>query len=95
MMINIEGHEILANLTRLYIERQFCKMQALDSLSARGEDPMAHAPEWASKRRFETVPKMMVTKMYHKENNVAPLRPQCFSTMSQKHPLKPVEQSGW
>ncbi|KAJ9121924.1 hypothetical protein QFC24_004506 [Naganishia onofrii] len=93
--INIEGHEILANLTRLYIERQFCKMQALETLSSRGEDPSIQSSEWASKHRFDTVPKMMVTKMYHKENNVAPLRPQCFSTMSQKHPLKPAEQSGW
>ncbi|KAJ9121925.1 hypothetical protein QFC24_004507 [Naganishia onofrii] len=92
--INIEGHELLASLTTLYLERQFCKMQALATLSAHGEDPTAHTSDWLSKQRFDSLPKMMVTRMYDKDNNVAPLRPQCFSTMSQKHPLKPVQQSG-
>ncbi|KAJ9096754.1 hypothetical protein QFC21_005024 [Naganishia friedmannii] len=93
--ISIEGHELLASLTNLYLERQFCKLQALDALSARGEDPTAHTLDWPSKERFDTLPKMMVTRMYNKDNNVAPLQPQCFSTMSLKHPLKPAQQSGW
>lgn len=93
--ISIDGHHLLANLTTLYLERQFCKMAAMKTLAAEGSDPTAHDGQWASTSDFDTVPKMMVTRQYFKENNVPALRPQCFSTISTLHPLDPVEAFGW
>jgi hypothetical protein len=95
VQINIDGHHLLANLTTLYLERQFCKMAAIKTLAAEGSNPTAHNGQWASTSDFDTVPKMMVTKQYFKENNVPALHPQCFSTISTLHPLEPVEAFGW
>lgn len=95
LQISIEGHHLLANLTTLYIERQICKMKAMSTLAAEGYDPTAHSSEWASEQKFDTVPKMMLTRKYSKENDVPALHPQCFSTISKLHPLTPSEQFGW
>lgn len=93
--ISIDGHHLLANLTNLYFDRQFCKMAAFDALSSEGSNPTAHTSQWAAPRDFDSVPKMMVTRQYFKENNVPALHPQCFSTISKGHPLEPVEVFGW
>jgi hypothetical protein len=93
--ISIDGHHLLANLTNLFIERQICKMEAMSTLLAEGHNPAAHSNQWSSKDRFDTVPKMMVTRKYHKENDVPALHPQCFSTISKLHPLTAQEQFGW
>lgn len=93
--ISIDGHHLLANLTNLFIERQICKMEAMSTLSAEGHNPAAHSNQWSSLDRFATVPKMMVTRKYSKENDVPALHPQCFSTISKLHPLTAQEQFGW
>jgi hypothetical protein len=95
VQISIDGHHLLANLTTLYIERQLCKMKAMSTLAAEGQDPSAHSSEWASQHKFDSVPKMMITRKYSKDNDVPALHPQCFSTISKLHPLTPSEQFGW
>jgi len=85
----------MSNLTRIYLERQLCKMHALASLELQGFQPSLSSPKWPSKRLIREVPKMLLTKRYDKDNSVPKLTPQCLSTISEKHPLIPNESFGW
>lgn len=85
----------MSNLTRIYLERQLCKMHALDALEEQGFDPRKSLSKWPSRRIVREVPKMLLTKKYHRNNFVPKLKPQCLSTISEKHPLVPSESFGW
>jgi hypothetical protein len=51
-------------------------MKAMSTLAAEGQDPSAHSSEWASQHKFDSVPKMMITRKYSKDNDVPALHPQ-------------------
>lgn len=85
----------MANLTRIYLERQLCKMHALASLEEQGFDPRKSLSKWPSRRIVKEVPKMLLTNKYDRNNFVPKLKPQCLSTISEKHPLVPSDSFGW
>lgn len=85
----------MSNLTRIYLERQLCKMHALASLEEQGFQPSYSSPYWPSKSLVRQVPKMLLTKQYDRDGFVPKLKPQCLSTISEKHPLVPSESFGW
>jgi hypothetical protein len=85
----------MSNLTRIYLERQLCKMHALTALEEQGYDPRTSLSKWPSRRMVREVPKMLLMKKYDKNNFVPKLKPQCLSTISEKHPLVPTDAFGW
>ncbi|GHJ84941.1 hypothetical protein NliqN6_1343 [Naganishia liquefaciens] len=93
--LNRHGHSAMSNLTRVYFERQLCKMTALDSLEQQGYQPKHSAPHWPGEDLVTQVPAKLLTSRYDKDEVVPPFKPQCLSTASKKHPLVPDESFGW
>ena len=93
--LNRHGHSAMSNLTRIYFERQLCKMTALDELERQGYQPKHSAPQWPSEELVTQVPEKLLTSRYDKDEVVPPFKPQCLSTASKKHPLVPDESFGW
>jgi hypothetical protein len=85
----------MSNLTRIYFERQICKMHALASLEDEGFQPSYSAPNWPSRRDVGELPKMFLSKQWHADTVVPKFKPLCLSTVSEKHPLVPSQSFGW
>jgi hypothetical protein len=93
--LNRHGHSAMSNLTRVYFERQLCKMTALDELERQGYQPKHTAPQWPSEKLATQIPAKLLTSRYDKDERVPGFKPQCLSTASKKHPLVPDESFGW
>jgi hypothetical protein len=93
--LNRNGHSALSNLTRVYFERQLCKMTALDALERQGYQPTHSSPKWPSLDLATRIPAKLLTSRYDKDEKVPPFKPQCLSTASRDHPLIPDESFGW
>jgi hypothetical protein len=93
--LNRHGHSAMSNLTRIYFERQLCKMTALDELERQGYQPKHTAPQWPSEKLATQIPAKLLTSRYDKDERVPAFKPQCLSTASKKHPLVPDESFGW
>jgi hypothetical protein len=70
-------------------------MAALDALEMQGFQPFSASPKWPTTNLISQLPKMLLTQKYDRNNSVPKLKPQCLSTISEKHPLIPSESFGW
>ncbi|KAJ9106092.1 hypothetical protein QFC21_001232 [Naganishia friedmannii] len=93
--LNAYGHSVMSNLTRVYFERQLCKMSALDELQSQGYEPSHSSPDWPSRELATQMPSKLLLARYDKDIRVPDFKPQCFSTASKKNPLVPAEAFGW
>jgi hypothetical protein len=95
IQLNPYGHSVMSNLTRMYFERQLCKMDALDELERQGYEPSHSSPNWPSLELATQIPSKLLLARYDKDARVPDFKPQCFSTASKKNPLVPEEAFGW
>lgn len=90
------GHQVAANITASYFLRQMCKMEEMERLSGLDvnlKDAQPPFQQWAD---LDKLPKQLLTSHYDPEAKpIPPLRPNCFSTMSERHPLKQETDEGW
>ncbi|ODO07029.1 hypothetical protein I350_04397 [Cryptococcus amylolentus CBS 6273] len=82
---SIKGHNILGRLGAAYVESQVCEMEKYEA-------SIPNAAEMTLDQLYpvEPLPRMQLNHGYEEDFVLPPIRPQCFSTNSVKHPLVPI-----